>query len=450
MAREFQVLGYDIAFNEKQLAFVRIRSLFEKLKVDILIDIELDLETAISKFSELPTHLAEAVVVCLSETTNLGVQTLCSHGVYEIDEEAFRNRLVEEAKNRDLFAPIQAIGVVADDIEEIEGGGGVGLIGGGFGAEGALRGMAIAGAVNLLTGALSSAAAAGQRSAARQTVAADLKKPGNLQRIIDALEQLVDQGLWLTAGMISSRKSDALKFPSEDDMRQARALISNLSKGRVPEAQRKDVMASALEKNPYDPAGHVLLHGAFNRDDSSEEFSDFLEIDYREHASKENVKGAIGDAGGSLRYWFDELLEVFGRFSSKDLHISPHIPARKLVGAKKEYLKDGVSPPEGQAEYKLVEIGEPVALIDTSIFGGGGTGITFTTQGFAWKEQFEEAKGVAWPALRALEGNLVHTIFGVRLFGSEIQLSGISLSKADFNGIIEALAAVLEKRNWSA
>ena len=81
-------------------------------------------------------------------------------------------------------------------------------MGGGFGAEGALRGMAIAGAVNLLTGALSSAAAAGQRNAARQSAAADLKKPGNLRKIIDAFEQLVDQGLWLTARLIASRKSE--------------------------------------------------------------------------------------------------------------------------------------------------------------------------------------------------------------------------------------------------
>ena len=108
-------------------------------------------------------------------------------------------------------------------------------MGGGFGAEGALRGMAIAGAVNLLTGALSSAAAAGQRNAARQSAAADLKKPGNLRKIIDAFEQLVDQGLWLTARLIASRKSDALEFPSEDDVRQARALLSNLS---IPPATR--------------------------------------------------------------------------------------------------------------------------------------------------------------------------------------------------------------------
>ena len=322
-------------------------------------------------------------------------------------------------------------------------------MGGGFGAEGALRGMAIAGAVNLLTGALSSAAAAGQRNAARQSAAADLKKPGNLRKFIDAFEQLVDQGLWLTARLIASRKSDALEFPSEDDVRQARALLSNLSKGRVPDARREDVMASALEKNPYDPAGHVVLHGAFGRNEMCEEFSDFLGIDYREHANKDNVKGAIGDTGSSLTYWFDDLLEVFGRFSSKDLHISPHIPARKLSGAKKEYLKEGVSPPEGLAEFRLVEIGEPVALIDTSLFGGGGTGIAFTTKGFAWKEQFEEAKGVAWSALRSLDGNLDRTIFGVRLFGSEIQLSGVSLSKADFEGMVGALASALEKRGWA-
>ncbi len=232
-------------------------------------------------------------------------------------------------------------------------------------------------------------------------------------------------------------------------MRQARALLSNLSKGRVPEAKREDVMASALEKNPYDPAGHVLLHGAFGRNEMCEEFSDFLGIDYREHASKDNVKGAIGDTGSALTYWFDDLLEVFGRFSTKDLHISPHIPARKLLGAKKEYLNEGVSPPEGLAEFRLAEIGEPVALIDTSLFGGGGTGIAFTTKGFAWKEQFEEAKGVAWSALRSLDGNLDRTIFGVRLFGSEIQLSGVSLSKADFEGMVGALASALEKRGWA-
>ena len=52
------------------------------------------------------------------------MQTLCSYDIYDIDEEAFQDRLVEQAKTLDLFAPIQAIGVAAEDIEEIEGGGG--------------------------------------------------------------------------------------------------------------------------------------------------------------------------------------------------------------------------------------------------------------------------------------------------------------------------------------
>lgn len=100
MTREFEILGKSITFSDKQLEFVRIRSLFEKLKEDVLTDVELDLEAAVSDFSELPTHLARAVADCLSETTDLSVQTLCSYDIYDIDEEAFQDRLVEQANQR--------------------------------------------------------------------------------------------------------------------------------------------------------------------------------------------------------------------------------------------------------------------------------------------------------------------------------------------------------------
>lgn len=448
MARNFLVLERNITFSEQQLAFVELRKSYEDLKLELLAEIEVDLERALEDFAGLPVRLASAVAKSLARVSELSVRNLCENGVYDVDETDFQERLVTAASKEQILAPIVAVGLTDEEIEKIQGSGGLGVVGGGFGVEGALQGMAVAGVVNLLTGALSEAAAAGRRDLARQAASRDLRNPENLAKLVGTFERLVDCGLMLAAQVIAVRDPRRLDYPSDEDAKQARALLSNLSKGRVPDGRREDVIVQALEKNPYDPAGHVLLQGAFDSPGESEALADFLGIDVREHAGRSQTKAAIGESSASLSYWVDDMLEIFGRFASKDLHVHPYLPERKISGARREYFKEETLTPPGMSEFQLHDPGMPVALIDTSIFGGGGTGITFGTSGFAWRVDFQEAHGLTWQALRMIEHDISRTIFGVRLFGSDIQLSGISVSKQQLLDIVQALRDRLESRNW--
>lgn len=448
MGQSFTILGQEISFDERQLAFVELRNSFKTLEDELLSILRSNIASAISDFETLPKYLSDAVSLCIQKCATLGVDKLCEHGIYEVDERQFRRELLARGEEIALFAPIDAIGEVADRIDGIERPRGGGLVGGGFGVEGALSGMAIAGAANFLSDGLSSISAMSDRRGARKSASSVLKKPGNTRQILAVYEGIFDLALWETAEQISSFNSDLLDFPSRETKSQAQALTENLAKGRVSEERKSEVMLSALRKNPYDSAAHVLLHSLFGSEGESEEFSSLLGIDFRELAGSGDVEKIIGKVAEGHKYWRDELLQILGRFAGEGFHVAPHIPARKLSGARAEYLKNKLCLPDGLSGHELTDIGEPLALIDTSLFGGGGVGITFTTTGFAVKEAFAEPVGASWTALQSLRGNLENTLFGIRFFGSEINFTGLDIQKQDFRTMMLAVKSSLEKRGW--
>lgn len=444
----FRVLDRELTFNSRQIAFANLWCAFRELSRGFVEELEDDLQANVGNLAETMSLLSQAVDDCVDETATLAIDQLCQIEIFDCDEERFRELLISQAYERNLFAPLVALGAKLENIDRIEGGGGIGLTGGGFGAAGAIQGMAIAGAANLLTGAVSKAAAAVERSAAKQVAAAELKTPANRKRIFAGFEQLVELGLSITAKIASSSRPEALEFPSDEDQQKASAIIANIARGRVPEARRDDLMAEALARNPYDPAGHVLLHSAYGSRAEHTTFSDFLGIDVGSAGSQNQVQTTGFDADKSLRPWSDELKEICTSIYAKDLHISPYIPEHKLAGAMKNYLRKGVAAPHGHEEYALEDIGSPVALIDITVFGGGGDGITFTTRGFSWKDAFKEPRALSWSGLRNLDGNIKRTTFGVRLFDHDLSLSGVSVSKDQFETIMKAIAQALERRNW--
>lgn len=444
---KFAILGGEVLFSQPQLQYVELRKAFQNLKEEVSLIARGQLFRLAHNVDELPAVLTGLVSGYLQKASELAVERLCGRGVYDIDEASFQQRLVGTVEREGILNPLLELGTTALEIEDIRGGGGVGLIGGGFGLEGAARGVAVAGAVNLLTSAFSSAAASAKREAQRQAIAVGLRGTDQIDRIVGALNGIIDCALSETAKFWMERSPEGLLFPSAAEADRAKALAANLAKGRVPADQTKALMLQALELNPYDPLLHVLVTSKFP-DSGIEALSDFLGIDVSEYAGKEEVKAVLGSEVRSLSYWSEDLLSIFRRFPNKHLHVFPHIPERKLTGACKEYFREGVGYPEGMSAFRLIGLGEAMALIDTTVFGGGGCGITFSTSGFAWKETADEPRGLQWVALRHLDTNLQRTIFGVRLFGSEIQLSGVDITKQRFSEMMFAIRDQLALRDW--
>lgn len=131
------------------------------------------------------------------------------------------------------------------------------MIGGGFGVEGAARGMVAATAVNAAVGLVYGTANAfgkamatgGDRRKKAELFQATTTKDG----LSEVLLSVALAGHRLVAE-IANEEGEGVRFEivSDSDARRARALIANVEAGRVPNDQVAEVLAEALQLNPFE------------------------------------------------------------------------------------------------------------------------------------------------------------------------------------------------------
>ncbi|MFM9435999.1 hypothetical protein ACFDR9_003075 [Janthinobacterium sp. CG_23.3] len=131
------------------------------------------------------------------------------------------------------------------------------VIGGGFGLSGAAKGIAAAGAANMLFSALHGVvnmAAKGATGLANMaSESAIFSDPATKSHLTNAVYQVVfNTHFALIVALNDKLATSIIGYVSEDAAAKAARLLENIGKGRIPDAAVNGMLIEALSLNPYD------------------------------------------------------------------------------------------------------------------------------------------------------------------------------------------------------
>lgn len=235
-------------------------------------------KTADALFEGFPDKLAEA----LSRTVGMAAGDITSNGVYDLDDAAIRSNLDERIdtvrsgfdKIQDQYFEILGKSAELDAQRTAARENRPGIIGGGFGVEGAAKGIAIATAANAAIGLayglvnLTSKAVSELGDAKKKRDL--LEAPSTKTALADFLCRAVLQGYRLVADAVNAA-SDSTVFDvvTDDAQKRSSAMADNVSSGRVPAEEVKTVLIQALSLDPFNDKAWKLWLDQFGDQDGS-------------------------------------------------------------------------------------------------------------------------------------------------------------------------------------
>lgn len=219
---------------------------------------------ALKSADELFDRYPEEIGRALDRTVSAVAKDIARERIYHWDEAALRNDLearseaaTENFKRiRDLYISITMNAAQREALRAEAGQNTPSIIGGGFGVEGAVRGIAVATAANAAIGLVHGAAnAAGKAVAAsgdKRKKQEILKDPKTKEILADVLRDIAVEGYRLVADIVNSERDE----PSYDVItieagRRAAALAENVGAGRVPKEEVPVVLAEAIRLDPF-------------------------------------------------------------------------------------------------------------------------------------------------------------------------------------------------------
>lgn len=198
----------------------------------------------------------------IAKATVMSLDYLAQHKIYTVDKDIFLTEVREKGildfwadEFRDIKEEYDDIvGMANDEINyrEIRKESRGRFVGGGFGIEGALKGAAQAGAMNLATGMVHSLF----NSIGNSFTMADMRKKKNRlyesisARLCESLYETIRNYCWVTMDFMEKEEVMRFCFPSNDELKKANALFNNIEVGRVPEDEIRNVVVQILKINP--------------------------------------------------------------------------------------------------------------------------------------------------------------------------------------------------------
>ena len=300
--------------DEKTLAYLSLRKEFKDYacaKTDEFVALYrssiFNLDDLVIKSDEIAYRLlSESIDKCLSSIVNLGI--------YDVSKERFQ---------RTYFAPYDTWATdfqfIRDRYDELtlnafelerrrtgdDKSSGVAVIGGGFGVEGAVQGIAIATAANLAISAVSgignSIGSAIENANTKRDKYDFFRNPELIQIIAANFKKLIFLTHFAVVDLANSRieGSTVYALPSSDDIERSNAIMGNIVSGRISKEKIVELVQQAINLNPYN--------------------FDIYKYWLSEYGDEENDMIAVADIYGieGLYEYKNELFEDF--FSKLDL-----------------------------------------------------------------------------------------------------------------------------------
>lgn len=219
---------------------------------------------AFQSADELFGRYPEEIGCALDRTASAVARDIARERIYHWDEAALRKDLEARSEAaaekyeriRDQYVSITASAAEREALRAEAGQNTPSVMGGGFGVEGAVRGMAVATAANAAIGLVHGAAnAAGKAVAAsgdRRKKQELLKDPQTREVLAGVLRDIAVEGYRLVADIVNSeRKEPVYDVVTAEAQRRAAALAENVGAGRVPEDEVRSVLVEAIGLDPF-------------------------------------------------------------------------------------------------------------------------------------------------------------------------------------------------------
>lgn len=382
------------------------------------------------------------------------IKDLIEHSIFDIDEDQFFEKYQATVRERDLLSPLAEFLVLIERPELALSASGGGIIGGGFGLEGAAQGMAIAAAANLLTGTISAANANARRATDKQKIANFIKRGDTRRRVFETISAVALAAQDVFLEILQVKTGVYIERPSLDDEKKAKAIVRNVAKGRLPAETMQAALLEAIKLNPYDPLAYIVLHLKALDPGGVEDLTDFLDLDYESYASSSEAEELIGISEarkiGSLE---DAIINIISNYPNKDLYLYPNIPDRKLKNAQSSYFNEKIFADTHvkfpESDEFITETnpdpGDLIALIDCTLFGSANDGIAFGSGGIAWKNASAPVM-MSWSSFSKFAPHISRGLMGVKLAGQDMSLSGSDFKVAHLLEVLKEIAAVVDSR----
>ncbi len=229
-------------------------------------------------FALYPNELEAA----FSRTVSYVANDVAAHKVYHWDESALRQQIEERAKTalqkfelvRDQYLSIIFTAEERENLRTAAGQSGPSIIGGGFGVEGAVKGIAVATAANAAIGLVQGTANAvgkaiatgGDNRRKKELLDASTTKSG----LSDVLRDIAIEGHRLVADLVNGESQETkLDVVTDDAARRALAMTENVAAGRVPDEETAAVLVEALQLDPFlDEGWRLWVERAGDKDGS--------------------------------------------------------------------------------------------------------------------------------------------------------------------------------------
>lgn len=234
--------------------------------------------TADQLFEVFPDRLSEA----LSTTVRMAATDITSNGIYELDDTEIRSNLEERVntvrsgfdKIQDQYFEILGKSAELDAQRTAARENRPGIIGGGFGIEGAAKGMAMATAANaalgLAYGLVNLTAKAVSELGDEKKKRELLEAPSTKTALADFLCRAVLQGYRLVAEAVNAASnSTVFDVVTDEAHKRSSAMADNVSSGRVPAEEVQTVLIQALSRDPFNDKAWKLWLDQFGDEDGS-------------------------------------------------------------------------------------------------------------------------------------------------------------------------------------
>ena len=443
--QQFSLSGSEVAFSPAASAYRDCLVKYAKLGSEHASDFANKFDSEKESLGELLRLIVQRTRLAIDATVESVLDDLIAHGIFDVDENALLGPLHAKIEQSDVTRVWSEVFETLPDDEEYTSSG-LSLIGGGFGVEGALQGVAIATTANLATSLVSSAYASARQSRDQRNAVVGMRGAQTKKKVCAALRKIVLLGNELLIETLRERGVDAFELPTSDDRRKAEAIVRNIANGRLPECAEEGALISAIKLNPYDAAPFILLKGKGRWSDGLASLAAYLDIDVEEAAglfAADDALGSIADQVVTLETAIRSILE---KHTFKDLMLDPHIPERKTKTAIEKYFNPATPPPPEAKNAEPCDPGKLIALIDCTSFGSAAIGIAFGSQGLAWNDVNKVPALLSWKAFHEVRQTLRLVFLGVGLAGSQMTVAGADVKRSALLEILTDIGELLERR----
>ena len=217
-------------------------------------------------FNVFVNNYLQDIANILKPCYHVMAEELLQYGIYDTSEEQVLQEYGDFLLS-DVFETRNAITEICDTSNDIieaqrqlrkqRKAGRARLVGGGFGITGALKGIAVAGAYNTMSGLLHSGANAIGNSATMLKHQKELQKLYHSQELRNQMMSCVQSSVERIGFVVTHILGVADAYPTEEQKSKARVLQGNLP--RIPEESRPEIIAQILSVLPDDMDTYRLL-----------------------------------------------------------------------------------------------------------------------------------------------------------------------------------------------